>query len=1188
MLSLNILILLELFCQCHAELSKKQLKERAYEMFMHGYHSYMKYAYPADELMPLSCRGRIRGITPSRGDVDDCLGNFSLTLIDTLDTLVVIGALDEFELALRLVVDNVRFDSDFIVSVFETNIRVLGGLLSEDLVKLKQFQLCLPFYLVASTLGNHTAKAHNLKGQLPEGSMESLATTIRFVTLNCRTLSSELQQAALSRLLRYLCVPFAALQETRMRDRPVISIENCTIYCGDADENKVGGCAIAVRNDYKNLVEEFGSTSSRCAFLRLRYRRGRKLWIVSAHASTETAEDNSKDAFYDELNALMSKIPSQQVVIVGIDANAKMVLEQQSDVLGKWYYAAERTSDNGDRLVDLCEQTGLIIASMFERNHRCHQLTRQGSTFLTPEEHRKRKMKALKLQLDYVLARNVPQSDIRKSRAVWDVAFDSDHRPVLLSFKIRFHKRNRGVPLQPKIDMAGLNDEVFTKCIQDTSRETLPVLLSRKKFAFASAKTKSTYNSKLRRQLQQDRDNEWTSRAMEFEKAWEDKNPLKAYGLLRQYSSKMKRCSSVLNTANGVAVGEATLPIWRDHLKTLLNRQAPPAPELEHVHRPTYALNEEPPTDSEVLVCRLLNALRADGVPGKFVRLLDDMNQRTTAAVRTPAGCTAPSEVVTGVRQGAVAGPFMFNFAIDDNMRRTVDQCPADIVLAPSGCPLADFEYADDVVIFAESSTKLQHVVNLVSELAAAYGLRLRPDKCKQMWISSRPRTGIRVDGHPKELVDEFCYLGCMLKNNGSYERDVQQRCAKATSAFYSLTKCLWSTPITNKVKLRVYLSAIRPIMMYGSETWAAPSTVMERLDCRERKLLRRPLGYFWPRVCHNEDLYAEIDVVYRRMTRGKQHFAPPSKVAKVNRLRFFGHILRRPADRLVQRVLRSHLLAELVRGKNPSRLQWYNNRQLLKMAEDIGNRLLPAFNTSSGIPYSRVNLRYGMLDHLRKQKDTCTACGGTMLLEMAALSRLTGNGIYEEKARKAMDFLWGQRHRASDLMGTVLNVHSGDWVRRESGIGAGIDSYYEYCLKAYILLGDESFLERFDRHYDAIMRYVNKGPLFVDVHMHRPTVATRSFMDALLAFWPGLQVLKGDVRRAVEMHEMLFQVVQRHKFLPEAFTHDFQVHWAEHPIRPEFIESTYFLYRATRDPHYLEVAKQFHVNQLLSSDRRS
>ncbi|KAK6734128.1 hypothetical protein RB195_017729 [Necator americanus] len=113
----------------------------------------------------------------------------------------------------------------------------------------------------------------------------------------------------------------------------------------------------------------------------------------------EIAEDNSKDAFCDELNALMSKIPCRQVVIVGTDANAKMGLEQQSDVLGKWYYAAERSSDNGDRLVDLCEQTCLIIASMFERNHRLHQLTWQGSTLLMPEEQRKRKMRTLKLHL---------------------------------------------------------------------------------------------------------------------------------------------------------------------------------------------------------------------------------------------------------------------------------------------------------------------------------------------------------------------------------------------------------------------------------------------------------------------------------------------------------------------------------------------------------------------------------------------------------------------------------------------------------------------------------------------------------------------------------------------------------------------------------------------------------------------
>lgn len=67
-----------------------------------------------------------------------------------------------------------------------------------------------------------------------------------------------------------------------------------------------------------------------------------------------------------------------------------------------------------------------------------------------------------------------------------------------------------------------------------------------------------------------------------------------------------------------------------------------------------------------------------------------------------------------------------------------------------------------------------------------------------------------------------------------------------------------------------------------------------------------------------------------------------------------------------------------------------------------------------------------------------------------------------QEKAQKAMDVLWKLRHRGTDLMGSVLNVNSGDWVRRDSGVGAGIDSYYEYCLKAYILLGKKQVPTKF------------------------------------------------------------------------------------------------------------------------------
>ncbi|XP_012281913.1 ER degradation-enhancing alpha-mannosidase-like protein 3 [Orussus abietinus] len=277
---------------------------------------------------------------------------------------------------------------------------------------------------------------------------------------------------------------------------------------------------------------------------------------------------------------------------------------------------------------------------------------------------------------------------------------------------------------------------------------------------------------------------------------------------------------------------------------------------------------------------------------------------------------------------------------------------------------------------------------------------------------------------------------------------------------------------------------------------------------------------------------------------------------------------------RMLGGLLSGHILAEYLQQRADI-MSWYRG-ELLNLAKDLGYRFLPAFNTTTGIPFGRINLKNGMKGvPIEMTRETCTACAGSMILEMAALSRLTGEFVFEEKAQKAMDVLWRLRHRGTDLMGSVLNVHSGDWVRRDSGVGAGIDSYYEYCLKAYILLGDEKYLGRFNKHYQAIMKYVSQGPMLLDVHMHRPHTNSKHFMDALLAFWPGLQVLKGDIKPAVETHEMLYQVMQRHNFIPEAFTTDFQVHWGHHPLRPEFLESTYFLYRATGDQYYLGVGRK-------------
>jgi hypothetical protein len=104
------------------------LRRDTKEAFLHSYDSYLKYGYPFDEVLPLSCAPR-RHDQRWRGTLDDVLGGYMLTLVDSLDSLLVMGERERFKDALKLM-ETLTFDRDISVSVFEANIRVLGGLLS--------------------------------------------------------------------------------------------------------------------------------------------------------------------------------------------------------------------------------------------------------------------------------------------------------------------------------------------------------------------------------------------------------------------------------------------------------------------------------------------------------------------------------------------------------------------------------------------------------------------------------------------------------------------------------------------------------------------------------------------------------------------------------------------------------------------------------------------------------------------------------------------------------------------------------------------------------------------------------------------------------------------------------------------------------------------------------------------------
>ncbi|KAG8436066.1 hypothetical protein GDO86_007245 [Hymenochirus boettgeri] len=285
---------------------------------------------------------------------------------------------------------------------------------------------------------------------------------------------------------------------------------------------------------------------------------------------------------------------------------------------------------------------------------------------------------------------------------------------------------------------------------------------------------------------------------------------------------------------------------------------------------------------------------------------------------------------------------------------------------------------------------------------------------------------------------------------------------------------------------------------------------------------------------------------------------------------------------RILGSLLSAHII--LTDTKQPfgnMTLSGYDN-ELLHMAHDLAVRLLPAFeNTKTGMPYPRVNLKKGVPPDSRNE--TCTAGAGSLLVEFGILSRLLGDSTFEWVARRAVRALWSLRSNDTGLFGNVVNIQTGQWVGKQSGLGAGLDSFFEYLLKSYILFGEEEDLEMFNEAYKSIQNHLRRGreacnegegdpPLYVNVNMLNGQIMN-TWIDSLQAFFPGLQVLKGDIEDAICLHAFYYAIWKRYEALPERYNWQLQAPDVSfYPLRPELVESTYLLYQATKNPFYLHV----------------
>lgn len=255
-------------------------------------------------------------------------------------------------------------------------------------------------------------------------------------------------------------------------------------------------------------------------------------------------------------------------------------------------------------------------------------------------------------------------------------------------------------------------------------------------------------------------------------------------------------------------------------------------------------------------------------------------------------------------------------------------------------------------------------------------------------------------------------------------------------------------------------------------------------------------------------------------------------------------------------------------------------NSLVLDKAKDFADRMLPAFDTKTGIPKYWVNLRTG-----EARGDTVNVAeAATYTMEMGVLSYYTKDPKYYQAGKKATLAIFNRKSEIG-LIGSVIDVQTGEWISTQSHICAGVDSYYEYLYKSYSLFGDPELGEIWEESVANIHKYIAEeynDKLWygrVDMNSGEQKSSVITLYDA---FFPAILALSGDMPHAINLMKTWNWLWNKYGLEPMVY--DYKKGTPNYPVydlNPEIIESTYYLYHFTEDSLYYKQNKSYWNNVL-------
>jgi len=234
----------------------------------------------------------------------------------------------------------------------------------------------------------------------------------------------------------------------------------------------------------------------------------------------------------------------------------------------------------------------------------------------------------------------------------------------------------------------------------------------------------------------------------------------------------------------------------------------------------------------------VLQALIDQGIDDTYVNIIKDIYSKGTAIIQLHTESNKIN-IQRGVRQGDTMSPKLFNAALEAIIRK-LDWEEKGINI--NGERLSHLRFADDIVIFSENPDDLESMLQDLNSGSNQVGLKINMKKTKTMFNKFISKKQIHIQHTAIEEVEDYIYLGQLIKMDHRQYDEVRRRVRSGWGAFGKLNEVMQSNmPLC--LKRKVFNQCVLPAMTYGSETWSMTQKMEQRLRVTQHSMERSMLG---------------------------------------------------------------------------------------------------------------------------------------------------------------------------------------------------------------------------------------------------------------------------------------------------------------------------------------------------------